>query len=73
MLKRFVVAAAAVLGSWRATEQETGVSQLLPSQNSYCLRETGEYDEMDTHSFAKVTCKSRNFRGNFCNAQSATY
>src|SRR5438067_68270 len=30
-----------------------------PSQNSYFLRETGEYGEMGTYLFAKVLCKSR--------------
>jgi hypothetical protein len=45
-------------GSWGAAEQETGVSQRSSSQNSYFLRETGEYEAMGTFLFAKVLCKS---------------
>src|SRR5215211_3801006 len=33
------------LGSWGATEQETGVSQRSPSQNSYFLRKKATYDQ----------------------------
>src|SRR5215468_8235785 len=40
---------------------------------SYFLRETGEYGEMGTYSFAKVLCKSRDLCGNFCKAKSPTY
>jgi hypothetical protein len=33
---------------------------------SYFLRDTGDYREMSTDVFAKILCKSRNLRDNFC-------
>jgi hypothetical protein len=54
-------------------EQETGVSQRSPSQNSYLLRYTDEYCQMGAYTFAKVTCKIRNFCGNFCKVMLANH
>src|SRR5574341_1644310 len=52
------------VGSWRATEQETGVSQRSASQHSSFLRNKAASGGMGISLFAKVSCKSRNFRGN---------
>jgi hypothetical protein len=63
----------AVTGSWGATEQETGVSQRSPSQNSYFLRKKAAYGGMGICLFAKVSCKSQNLCSNFCKSMAATY
>src|SRR6516162_6376943 len=60
-------------GSWGATEQETGVSQCSPSQNSYFLRKKAAHGGMGSYSFAKVSCKSQNLCDNFCKGVDVNY
>jgi hypothetical protein len=61
------------IGSWGATEQETGVSQPSPSQNSYFQRKKAAYGGMGSYSFAKVSRKSQNLCDNFCKGVDVNY
>ena len=60
-------------GFWGATEQETGVSQRFPSQNSYFLRTKAASGGMGSYSFAKVSCKRQNLCDNFCKGVDVNY
>jgi hypothetical protein len=63
----------AQFGSWGATEQETGVSQRSPLQNSYFLRKKVAYGGMGMCLFAKISYKSQNLCDKFCKGMVATY
>jgi hypothetical protein len=59
-------------GSWGATEQETGISQRSPLQNSYFLQKKATYGGMGICAFVKVSCKDQNLCNKFCKGMAAT-